>query len=480
MAHHATSGRYFSESSVFGTSEPFAQPDPPTMPQPETDLAELAARFAAPTGPGLAPDLAIDLALQMVLHEIVEQACVSTAASGAAIALYHDGELVCRASHGATAPLLGSRLDSRAGLSGECLHTAQIQLCNDAQTDLRVDLDTCSQLGVRSVAVLPLSRARKISGIFEVSSPRPSAFGDGEIALLQAFADRILKNLDRAVELSAPMTAESPSPPMVMESPSAASNPAAGPQSVESDQLVESDRVTAATPWTEIITWALGIVVLACATWLGIRLFQHFTRQGAIQSTASSVQPSSASTHAAAIDSSSDNRATAQSQTGSSSSAVPSSMTSRDRTEAPPSTRTRPRAPEGSLLVYEKGREVFRLPPSSPEAELPGTSLKQSASIQSQNVLELPASTAESNLIHRVEPEYPEEARVAGIQGPVVLEVHIRADGSVKQCKIVSGEPVLASAAMTAVSQWRFKPHRVNGQPVEMQTTITLNFRLPS
>ena len=473
MAHHATSGRYYEDSSIFETSQPFAQPDASLVPSPETDLGILAAKFAAPTGPGLSPDLAIDLALQMVLHEVVEQACVSTDASGAAIALYHDGELVCRASHGETAPQLGSRLDLGVGISGECLRTGQIQLCNDVRSDLRVDLEACFQLGVHSVVVLPLSRAEKMMGIFEVFSPRPSAFGEREITLLQAFAQRILNNLDRAIELSAPAMIEStPSSKLTEDLPSDANE-------TRDSQLVPSDQLDTARPWTEILTWALGIVVLACATWLGFRVVQRFNREQVVQRPASRINSPSAASHTPPMAGGSSNRALAESQTVSSSS-VPSSTPARDPTLTSRPTHAKTRTPEGSLLVYENGKEVFRLPASTPEADAPGTSVEKAASLQPNNIVELPASAAEANLIHRVEPEYPEDARLGGIQGPVVLEVRIRPDGSVAQCNLVSGEPVLANAAITAVKQWRFKSHRVKGQPAEMQTTITLNFRLPS
>jgi TonB family protein len=467
MAHQATSGGYFSESATFGTSEPFAPHDGPTTPLPETDLGQLAAKFAAPTGAGLSPDLAVDLALQMVLHEIVEQACASSAATGAAIALYHDDELVCRASYGSTAPQLGSRLDLREGLSAECLRTGQIQLCNDVQTDLRVDLEVCSQWGVRSIIVLPLSRDQQVRGIFEIFSPRPSAFGESEIAALQAFAERILKNLDRCIELSSAMTVENPPSPNVTESSQLDAN------EVADQQPSETDEVRPGHTWTETATWALGVVVLACASWLGVRLFQNLNREPAAQRAASKVDSPSTAMNNPAIASSSSNSA-ARSQPTPSSTALP------QRIDVPRSTPAKPRVPAGSLLVYENGREVFRLPPSSPDAEAPGISIEKAAAVQPQSIVEIPSSTAESNLIHRVEPEYPEEARLGGIQGQVVLKVHISPDGSVQQCKLMSGEPVLANAAMTAVKQWRFKPHRVKGKPAEMQTTITLNFRLPS
>jgi len=81
--------------------------------------------------------------------------------------------------------------------------------------------------------------------------------------------------------------------------------------------------------------------------------------------------------------------------------------------------------------------------------------------------------------MHRVEPDYPEEARRQGVQGAVVLEVHIKPDGAVQELKLISGPSLLAQAATDAVRQWKFKPHVVNGHRVEMQTVVTLNFKLP-
>ncbi len=70
----------------------------------ESDLAELAAKFAAHGGDSFPADLSAELALEIVLNEIVEQACLATGATGAAVVLERDGEMVCRASSGPTAP----------------------------------------------------------------------------------------------------------------------------------------------------------------------------------------------------------------------------------------------------------------------------------------------------------------------------------------------------------------------------------------
>jgi len=84
----------------------------------------------------------------------------------------------------------------------------------------------------------------------------------------------------------------------------------------------------------------------------------------------------------------------------------------------------------------------------------------------------------EANLIHDVTPQYPPEAGRARIEGTVVLMAVIGTDGSVKDVRIESGLPILAQAAMDAVKQWHYKPYMVDGEPVEVDSRITINFTL--
>jgi protein TonB len=81
-------------------------------------------------------------------------------------------------------------------------------------------------------------------------------------------------------------------------------------------------------------------------------------------------------------------------------------------------------------------------------------------------------------LVHQVRPDYPREAKKAGIQGTVRLDVLIGQDGSVLDMKLRSGDQALTKAAMKAVSKWRYKPYLLNGTPVEVMTEIDINFRL--
>jgi len=81
-------------------------------------------------------------------------------------------------------------------------------------------------------------------------------------------------------------------------------------------------------------------------------------------------------------------------------------------------------------------------------------------------------------LIHRVEPVYPALAKAARVQGEVVLTAVIDMNGNIQNLQLVTGHPMLVPAALTAVKEWRYKPYLLNGQPVEVETTITVNFIL--
>jgi protein TonB len=81
-------------------------------------------------------------------------------------------------------------------------------------------------------------------------------------------------------------------------------------------------------------------------------------------------------------------------------------------------------------------------------------------------------------LIHRVQPNYPPLARQARIQGSVILQADISKNGTIENLRVISGHPMLAPAALDAVKQWRYKPYVLNGEPVEVETQVTVNFTL--
>ncbi len=81
-------------------------------------------------------------------------------------------------------------------------------------------------------------------------------------------------------------------------------------------------------------------------------------------------------------------------------------------------------------------------------------------------------------LVNRVEPQYPRMAIAAHISGVVHLRAIITKEGTVRELEVVDGNPLLARAALLAVQAWRYRPTRLNGEPVEVETYVTVNFIL--
>jgi len=92
--------------------------------------------------------------------------------------------------------------------------------------------------------------------------------------------------------------------------------------------------------------------------------------------------------------------------------------------------------------------------------------------------LKVSSTIIEARLISRVEPRYPQLAVITKREGTVVLHAIISRDGRIDFLEVVSGPPLLVPAALDAVRQWRYRPTLLNGEPVEVETSITVNFRL--
>ena len=81
-------------------------------------------------------------------------------------------------------------------------------------------------------------------------------------------------------------------------------------------------------------------------------------------------------------------------------------------------------------------------------------------------------------LIHKVQPQYPKDARKKGIQGMVVLQALIGKDGTIRNLHVISGPPELTTSALKAVQQWVYKPYLLDGKAVEVETTINVNYAM--
>ena len=130
--------------------------------------------------------------LDEVLQLVAERAIAITGADGLGIALAENNEIVLRASAGSIKPDVGQRIQRDSAFSGACFRTAQIVRCDDTETDDRVNLYACRQLGARSMVAVPLCGRRRVIGLLEAFSSEPFGFNDSDVASLALLAELIL------------------------------------------------------------------------------------------------------------------------------------------------------------------------------------------------------------------------------------------------------------------------------------------------
>jgi TonB family protein len=409
-------------------------------PRDVVEVARILAAYGGGTG-------SFDLALDLLMNEVVEQARLLTGATGAAIALLREGEMVCRATSGKDAPELGVRLETNSGLSGACLQTGTIQQCSDTEADSRVNVEACRQLGLRSILVLPLDIAsagegKNPFGVFEVFSSQPNAFGERDITTLQFLACRVVENKRGAEETAA-------------FEPSGFDSAFAGSKVMDTLSQPASEFEDAGSEGHEpsrggeIWTSVLGVLVVVIAVLLGLALGWHRA--------ATSGPRARQNTANAAASASGASKTQSPNDFGSAAGATPARNTAS------------PEPASDGLVVTQNGKVIYRVP--EPKAASKGGGKSGNASAN---------RSLDNRLIHRVEPVYPEEARARHIQGVVGVEVQIGADGAVDNITVVEGEPELADAAVQAVRQWRYRPYTVDGKAVGMQTRVTIRFTLPA
>jgi hypothetical protein len=138
----------------------------------------------------------LDAALQL----LADRAQYITGAGGAAIALRRSGknDMLCRASTGSNAPELGALLSTEFGLSGESVRERRPLRCDDAEHDARVNREVCRQMGIASVAVMPVVHDDEVLGVFELFSGEVNAFGERDLSAL----GRLSEMVDTAVRLA--------------------------------------------------------------------------------------------------------------------------------------------------------------------------------------------------------------------------------------------------------------------------------------
>jgi GAF domain-containing protein len=142
-----------------------------------------------------------EIDLEPGISIIAEKAQALTGATGAAIALRRGNEIVCRARTGRTAPDVGVRLQTDRGLSADCVRTGEVLLCNDAESNPRVDWATCRRMGVRSILAAPLRHFQRTLGVFEVLSSTPNAFDNNDVATMQFLSGMMVATISRLSSL---------------------------------------------------------------------------------------------------------------------------------------------------------------------------------------------------------------------------------------------------------------------------------------
>src|SRR5216684_588910 len=159
------------------------------------DTIPRTSEFAAPEF--AAPEFEAEerFVLNEVLQLVAERAIAITGADGLGIALAENNEIVLRASAGTVKPDVGARIQRDSAFSGACFRTAQIIRCDDTETDDRVNLYACRQLGARSMVAVPLCGRRRVIGLLEAFSAEPFGFNDSDVGSLELLAELILAAL---------------------------------------------------------------------------------------------------------------------------------------------------------------------------------------------------------------------------------------------------------------------------------------------
>jgi protein TonB len=376
---------------------------------------------------------------------------------------------------GEAAPPLGARLSADSGFSGECLRTSKILRCDDTQKDIRVDPEVCRELGLRSIAAVPLRGPRGTMGVLETFSGRPFAFAEEHINALMRLAE-LAENARVRESGVIPATLAKPPVPAVAVAPPPKDVPVAGNQ----------PRTALSVPFPSLKRWYLaggasvGVMVLAllCA-WMW-RSPENASAARAVPPQTGNPSPTTPAQPAA-----SGVLVWTPPPVGSKSALKPASKVEVDQviTHRAPSTAVKDAAPQADRPpVQQAERDADAAEPPQMASLAPDKSLAglvaPSVSMPAFNT-RVSQGVVEGTLQHKVQPVYPTDALPLRLSGPVVLEATVAEDGKVQNLKVVSGHPILARAAVGAVRQWKYSPSTLNGKPVQVQKEITVSFRAP-
>ena len=442
-----------------------------------------------------------DWTLEIVLRRIAEAARVLTQADGAAIALREGNAVICKAVAGELAPDLGASLDTSSGISGECLRTATALRCEDTNDDTRVDAEVCRRLGLRSLAVVPLGTKAPAAGILEAFSSAPHCFPERHVELLQDLAELIVA-AQRSVSDADAQRRLRPTVAAPDVSDQFAVTRSRFWHGMERllqkprETLVHASRTGSGRRNLALVAISAIVISLGLGWLVG---------QGGPATSVSRPKPNSAAktrpappARAAAPPSWNANPAPAvpasSSKPSPSSAVVLAAKTEKASIADDVSVRNFQPEPDAARppgldhpLASASPRADSSDPGSAPLlTDVPADARNPLGGVLSaplnlpQPAIPVSEGVTQGVVVRRVQPIYPAQARTLRLGGSVVLRAVVAEDGSVRDLSLVSGHPVLAHAAMSAVRQWRYSPFRLNGKPVAMRTEITVDFKLPS
>jgi len=460
------------------------------------------------------------LTTEAALKLVVERMAFHTRATGAAIAWREGSDVICRASTG-NAPEIGVRLNIEWGLSGECYRTGNIVSLADSEHDSRMKPEVCRQLDFRSLLIVPVvSTQDTVVGVAEVFSSTPGNFEGGDVLLLSSIAELVgdlydkshsgtssvpgLTSASTQASKAADFASEGTAAPPQIENLSAPFVPA-GFELADGDPRQESidviptqsvsgrvedafgkdrpdDQSRGYSGWKSRCL-LFGALLLAGGFGFSDHMNWHFVHrrpaaprlnQPTLQSAPAASAPIAEPKESPSV------VATELSVNSYASASVPNRSLVRkavlrdDSVESNFTTglaahllRPEPTPAPPSLLASDRAPfrvdTTYFLPNNVPQVKLLNASL--------------PASqVTKGRLLRRVNPVFPQFAKTAGIRGSVVIAATIGKDGRLKSMKLISGNGALAIEAFRAARQWVYAPYRLDGQAIEVDARIVMDF----
>jgi TonB family protein len=489
------------------------------------------------------------------LQAILKRAMDVTEATGAAIALSTEEGVFCEVSTGTLAPDVGTPLYAGVGLAGRCLSTGEIQLCNQANADSRLDPGVSEALGIGSVLMLPIKQSSRVLGVLGLLSHKPNAFRETQVAVAGGLADRVsslvsgfatlrypphnlveprtttqgfahtvdlqrlleaayvLQDKDRLGNMDTAETREPRYPsPRLSECVPAASGMWSRVRALDTPgdwPVIQPDLSAWAAAitrlWNRIPTLgmpqspsgrllALAVpALLVVFVLLGRLTFLSHSQPASLQTTAiadvtrSSDKP--VATHSPDLRTPGHTSSAVLNNRGGSSSAIDHGNIQNIEAAQDHSTGKMPDTPPATDLASAQAVQeidgdgppdtaplIATLPVSVSDSRLGFLSTPVSLPRAEMDVSE---GVAGGKLLRQVNPVYPAAALAQRLEGWVVLRGVVAENGTIQDLNAVSGHPLLARAALDAVTRWLYQPYRLNGKKIRMPMEIKLKFKLP-